>query len=89
MDMGRLRQRYHFLLLYGMAWFGLVPLVWYGMVWFGKVWAQLEAEGLMGPKNWAGKERRRGRRQKRDGYGKTETKVSLSIFGAQIFERWY
>ena len=35
----------------------------------------------MGPKSWAGKERRR-ERQKRDGYGKTETKVSLSTFGA-------
>ena len=35
----------------------------------------------MGPKSWAGKERRR-ERQKRDGYGKTETKVSLSTFAA-------
>jgi len=38
-----------------------------------QVWAQLEEEGLMGPKSWVGKERRG--RQKRDGYGKTETKV--------------
>ena len=41
-----------------------------------QVWAQLEEEGLVRNSSLVGKPR--AGRQKRDGYGKTETKVSLS-----------
>ena len=43
-----------------------------------KVWAQLDEEGLMRRSTWGGN-RSKGR-QKRDGYGKKQTKVSLYTF---------
>ena len=40
--------------------------------------AQLEEEGLVRNSSWVGKPR--GGRQKRDGYGKTETKVQITFY---------
>ena len=48
-----------------------------------QVWAQLEEEGLVRNRSWIGKPRKG--RQKRDGYGKTETKVHITFYLVAIF----